>query len=363
MRSWLVAILVLVAGVGNTAQPNAPLDTPTGTPPASSKGDKKTERVVLITGASSGIGYATALEFARNPMYKVYATMRSPEKWEVPASEEGISWSNLIVRSLDVTDAKSVHAAVTEIAEDENGKIDIVINNAGYGLAACLEGASIEEAQKLFDVNVWGVVRTLQEVLPYMRKRKNGHVINISSTSGIRGIPCMEYYAGSKFALEGIADSMRFSLAAFNISVTQINAGPVRTKFTDVDGNKDKGGWGTRTIPGDDEDGNYLENFAQTMVDSLNSRMKSGEAQDQNEVAKVIVNLAHMKDAARKIVEVPFNIGTNQASQGVIEAVRKNPTGWTGMYAQLLGVVPPMSKGKTDAEKDAGVKISEREEL
>ena len=158
---------------------------------------------------------------------------------------------------------------------------------------------------------------------------------------------------------------MRFSLAAYNISVTQINAGPVRTKFTDVYGNRDKGGRGTRTIPGDDQDGKYLERFTQTMVDSLNSRMKSGEAQDQEEVARVIVNLAHMKDDARKIVEVPFNIGTNQASQGVIEAVRKNPTGWTGMYAQLLGVVPPLEEEKleTEANYQSNVKNSEREEL
>lgn len=352
-----VTICLLIVGMALAAPPKATVDPFTGKP-LNRKKEPRAEHVVLITGASSGIGYATALEFARDAKYRVYATMRSPEKWEAPPAEEGVSWSNLIVKALDVTDAESVAATVSEIAKEEDGKIDIIVNNAGYGLAACLEGATVEEAQKLFDVNVWGVVRTLQEVLPYMRKRKNGHVINISSTSGIRGIPCMEYYAGSKFALEGIADSMRFSLSAYNISVTQINAGPVRTKFTDVYGNRDKGGWGTREIPGDDEDGHYLENFTQMMVDSLNSRMKSGEAQDQNEVARVIVNLAHMKDSSRKIVEVPFNIGTNQASQGVIEAVRKNPTGWTGMYAQLLGVVPPL-----EVKKEQGAKNSEREEL
>jgi NAD(P)-dependent dehydrogenase (short-subunit alcohol dehydrogenase family) len=352
-----VILLCLLACLVFTAPPKATVDPFTGKPLGQGK-EVKPEHVVLITGASSGIGYATALEFARDTRYRVYATMRSPEKWEAPPAEDGVSWSNIVVKALDVTSAESVAAAVKEIAKAENGKIDIVVNNAGYGLAACLEGATVEEAQKLFDVNVWGVVRTLQEVLPYMRKRKDGHVINISSTSGIRGIPCMEYYAGSKFALEGIADSMRFSLAAYNISVTQINAGPVRTKFTEVYGNKDKGGWGTRAIPGDEEDGRYLEKFTQTMVDSLNSRMQSGEAQDQNEVARVIVNLAHMKDSSRKIVEVPFNIGTNQASQGVIEAVRKNPTGWTGMYAQLLGVVPPL-----EVKEEQSAKNSEREEL
>ena len=214
-----------------------------------------------------------------------------------------------------------------------------------------MEGATIEEAKALFDVNVWGFVRTTQEVLPYMRKKKDGHIINISSTSGIRGIPCMEYYAGSKFAMEGIADSLRFSVAAFNISVTQINAGPVRTKFTDVYGSVEKGGYGTREIPGDASDGHYLAGFTKLMVDTLNQRMKSGEAQDQESVARVIVNVAHMKKDARKLVEVPFNIGTNQASQGVIEAVRSNPTGWTGMYAKLLAMVPPIKKPELSAKE------------
>lgn len=302
------------------------------------------KRVVIITGASSGIGYATALEFARNPKFKVYATMRKPENWEAPPAEGETNWDNLHVRQMDVTSDESVKNTVTEIANEENGKIDILVNNAGYGIAACLEGATIDEAKALFDVNVWGAVRTAQEVLPFMRKRRDGHIINISSTSGIRGIPCMEFYAGSKFALEGIADSLRFTVSAFNISVTQINAGPVRTKFTDVYGDVDKGGRGTRDIAGDADDNNYLAGFTQLMVDTLNQRMKTGDAQDQDSVARVIVNVAHMKKEARKLVEVPFNIGTNQASQGVIEAVRSNPTGWTGMYAKLLAMVPPLKK-------------------
>ena len=103
--------------------------------------------------------------------------------------------------------------------------------------------------------------------------------------------------------MEGIADSLRFSLAAFNISVTQINAGPVRTKFTDVYGSVEKGGYGTREIPGDADDGHYLAGFTQLMVDTLSQRMKSGEAQDQESVARVIVNVAHMKKDARKLVE------------------------------------------------------------
>jgi NADP-dependent 3-hydroxy acid dehydrogenase YdfG len=233
----LVCMLLVAAALfieQSAGKPPKPSVDPFSGKPIETKKEHSYEQVVVITGASSGIGYATALEFARDPRFKVYATMRSPEKWERPAEEEGVTWDNLVVLPLDVTNQESIRAAVTRVADEEDGQIDVVVNNAGYGLAACLEGAHVEEAMQLFDVNVWGPVRTLQEVLPFMRKNKKGHIINVSSTSGIRGIPCMEYYAGSKFALEGISDSMRFSLAAYNISVSMINAGPVRTKFTDV---------------------------------------------------------------------------------------------------------------------------------
>lgn len=300
--------------------------------------------VVVVTGASSGIGYATALEFARSPKFKVYATMRSPEKWDRPAAEDGTSLDNLIVRPMDVTSAESVKAAIARIAEDENGKIDIVVNNAGYGMVAPLEGATIQEAQNLFDVNVWGPVRLLQEVLPYMRKRRGGHVINVSSTSAMRGTPCAEYYSGSKFALEGIMDSMRYSLAAYNISVSQINPGPVVSNFTEVWGNAEKGGLGTRTIPGDVEDGNYLSRFAKKMVDLLRQRMVSGEAQDCKSCAKVIVNMAHRKMESSSLVELPFNSGTNEASQAVIASVKVDPAAWTGTYAQMLSLIPPLEE-------------------
>lgn len=177
--------------------------------------------VVLITGCSSGIGQSTALEFAKNPKYKVWATMRDTSAWkdvDVP--------SNVAVTQLDVTSDDSVTRAVNLILQTDT-KIDIVVNNAGYGLVGTLETVHIEEAKKMFDVNVWGVVRVLQAVLPSMRHNRQGHVIAVSSTSGIRATTANEFYAGSKFALEGISEAMRYSLAAFNISVTNVNPGPV----------------------------------------------------------------------------------------------------------------------------------------
>jgi NADP-dependent 3-hydroxy acid dehydrogenase YdfG len=183
-------------------------------------------KVILISGCSSGIGKSIAIKFADNLQFKVWATMRNIEKWDYPAQ------SNLIVAEMDVTSDESVNRLVERII-DVDGKIDIVVNNAGYGLAGYLESVEIEEAKNLFDVNVWGVVRLLHATLPHMRRRRSGHVINISSTSGVRGIPGFEIYTGSKFALEGITDSLRYSLYQYNIAITNVNAGPVKTSFTD----------------------------------------------------------------------------------------------------------------------------------
>lgn len=316
----------------------------TGGPFGTTRSTYKHYHTVVVTGASSGIGYATALEFARDSKFKVYATMRSPKKWAQPVDEEGKDWENLVVRAMDVTSDESVKAAIALIAEEEEGKIDIVVNNAGYGMVAPLEGASIAEAQQLFDVNVWGPIRTLQEVLPHMRKRRNGHVINVSSLSAMRGTPCAEYYSGSKFALEGIMDSARHSLAPYNISVSQINPGPVVSNFSTVWGSAEKGGLGTREIPGDGEDGNYLARFSQKMVELLNQRMTSAEAQDAESCARVIVEMAHRKISSNSVVDVPFNIGTSKSSQTVLNSVRIDPSGWTGIFAQMSSLAPPLTE-------------------
>jgi NADP-dependent 3-hydroxy acid dehydrogenase YdfG len=196
---------------------------------AASNDENKNRIVIVITGCSTGIGKSAAEELAKNDNFVVWATMRDTKKSTLP------SLPNLKLGNLDVTSEESVNHLIDKITQEE-GKIDVLINNAGFGVAGSLELVKIEEAMEVFNVNVWGVVRVLQAVLPHMRKKKSGYVINISSTSGIRGIPCFEFYTGSKFALEGITDSMRYSLYAYNISVTNVNAGPVKTNFVDVSG-------------------------------------------------------------------------------------------------------------------------------
>lgn len=130
-----------------------------------------------------------------------------------------------------MTSDESVASLMLEIENREKRGVDILINNAGIGVAGCLELVSVQQAKDAFEVNVWGPVRMMQAVLPYMRKQRYGYVINLSATSGIRGVPCFEYYVGSKFALEGISDSLRYSMAPYNISVTNVHASVVKTLF------------------------------------------------------------------------------------------------------------------------------------
>lgn len=317
----LVALLFYLLAFGNSARPT-----------------RKKSLTVLVTGGSSGIGRSTALEFAADSKFKVWVTMRSTDKWDLPPQE------NIVVSNMDVTSQDSVDNLVNKMIAAE-GKIDIVINNAGYGVAGCLETVSIEEAKELFEVNVWGVVRVLQAVLPYMRTQASGgHLIQISSTSGIRGMPCMEYYTGSKFALEGITDSMRYSLAPFNISVTNINAGPVRTSFTDRFGNSAKGGRGTRVLMNSTSIGaRYLQALTQRMISSLNARMQIDQGgQSSDELARLIVNVATLKLKTKRLTDVPFNIGSTFNSQQILQEVRKLPTGWGGLYNEILQSVPPL---------------------
>jgi short-subunit dehydrogenase len=217
-----------------------------------------------------------------------------------------------------------------------------------------LETVRIEEAQQQFDVNVWGVVRVLQAVLPGMRQRRFGHILNISSTSGIRGVPCFDFYTGSKFALEGICDSMRYSLAPFNISVTMIEPGPVRTKFADrlVDttGTSTATGRGTRELAEHDTESVYYHRFTDKMIESLNKRMQvPEEAQSSEEVAQVLVNLVEKKLVATALTDVPFNVGPGPASQSLIEGLRVHPTGWGGLYSTYLNSVPPLKTLLPDA--------------
>ena len=178
-------------------------------------------KVVLITGASSGMGKLTA-EFLANSGYIVYAGTRDVSS----QSNEG----NLKRVYIDVTKTDSIKNAVESIIKNE-GKIDVLVNNAGYGLLATVEDGTDEEMFNQFNVNVFGLLKVTREVLPYMREAKSGVIINISSFLGKMGLPLLTHYNASKYAVEGIVDSLRFETLPYNVRVHSIQSGLFGTNF------------------------------------------------------------------------------------------------------------------------------------
>ena len=171
----------------------------------------KAQNVALVTGSSSGIGFETALTLARN-RFHTYASMRNLEKSKNITEIANRENLPLKLVQLDVTDDKSVKTAVDKIAS-EQGRINVLVNNAGYGLIGALEDLSIQEIKSQFETNFFGAVRVTQQVLPVMRKSGVGTIVNVSSVGGRMGIPILSAYHGTKFALEGLSESMSYELS------------------------------------------------------------------------------------------------------------------------------------------------------
>jgi len=187
------------------------------------------EKVALITGSSSGIGFETALALARVNFF-TFATMRDTskaDKIQEIAKKENLS---LEVVQLDVDKEDSIKSAVKKILE-QKGRIDVLVNNAGYGLFGCIEDISIDELKAQFETNFFGVVRLIQETAPIMRKQGSGIIVNVSSVAGRIGFPGTPAYISSKFALEGLSESMRYELSPFGIKTIIIEPGVIKTNF------------------------------------------------------------------------------------------------------------------------------------
>ena len=189
------------------------------------------EKVALVTGSSSGIGYETSLALAREG-YFTYATMRDLKKEAVIkkiAEEENLP---LKVIELDVDNDDSVQNAVETIIEEKQ-RIDVLVNNAGWGIWGTAEDVSIEEFRAQFETNFFSVVRMIQKVAPIMRKQGTGDIVNISSIAGRIGFPVSTAYISSKFAIEGLSESLRYELGPFGIDVIIIEPGVIKTNFFD----------------------------------------------------------------------------------------------------------------------------------
>ena len=190
------------------------------------------QKVAIVTGSSSGIGLESALLLARNG-YNTYATMRSPEK--DTSIKTAVQKEGLPIRAvqLDVTDDSSVKNAVDHIIS-EAGRIDVLVNNAGYGLGGAFEDLSMEEIKSQYETNLFGLIRVTQAVLPTMRKQRSGRILNLSSGAGIFGYPGGSAYVSTKFAVEGLSESITYELEPFGIKVILIEPGFIRTNFANV---------------------------------------------------------------------------------------------------------------------------------
>lgn len=182
------------------------------------------EQVVLITGASSGIGKETAKLFqVKN--WKVAATMRTPEK-----AEDLQRIADIETFRLDVTDVDSIKSAIAG-ALDKFGRIDAIVNNAGYGLVGPFEAATPEQIRSQFETNVFGLMNVCRGVLPYFRERKRGTIVNVASVGGRTTFPLYSLYHSTKWAVEGFSESLQYELEQFNIRVKIIEPGPIKTDF------------------------------------------------------------------------------------------------------------------------------------
>jgi NAD(P)-dependent dehydrogenase (short-subunit alcohol dehydrogenase family) len=187
------------------------------------------EGTALVTGSSTGIGFETSLALARNGIH-TFATMRHIQKGgtiERVIDKESLPLS---VIEMDVNDEDSVRRTVIKII-DEKKRIDILVNNAGYGLFGALEDISLNEIREQFETNYFGAIRVMKQVIPTMRRQRSGIILNITSVAGVVGIPGECVYSSSKFAMEGLSESMSYELKPYGIKVVLIEPGVINTNF------------------------------------------------------------------------------------------------------------------------------------
>ena len=186
-------------------------------------------KIILITGTSSGLGASVAIQAAKRAN-TVYATMRDLKKMDPVAKAAAAAGAKLSFLALDVQDAKSIDAAVGEVMKRE-GRIDVLVNNAGSGYARPTEQAPWEDIEWIMNVNFMGAVRLTKAVIPHMRKARAGHVVNVSSVGGLVGQPFNEIYCASKFALEGYTEAMASYMPSLGIHVTAVEPGGIKSEF------------------------------------------------------------------------------------------------------------------------------------
>jgi NAD(P)-dependent dehydrogenase (short-subunit alcohol dehydrogenase family) len=250
------------------------------------------EKVALVTGSSSGIGYETALALARDG-YHTFASMRDTSKAEElkkTANKENLP---ITVIELDVDNEASIVEAIKKVMSDAN-RIDVLVNNAGYGQFGCTEDISTDDFRKQFETNFFSVVRIIQEVSPIMRKQSSGFIVNISSVAGRIGLPGSPAYISSKFALEGLGECLRYELGMFGIKTTLIEPGVIKTNFFD-----------SMKIPDSKTDPKYKQ-LTDNILAGLKMMAELGTAPSQ--VADVVIKAIHDEESLPRYI-----VGTDAA--------------------------------------------------
>jgi NAD(P)-dependent dehydrogenase (short-subunit alcohol dehydrogenase family) len=233
------------------------------------------QKVAVVTGASSGIGHETSLALARSG-FRTYATMRNLNKSENIKSVAMKENLPIHINQLDVTDDISIKNAVQAILS-EAGRIDVLVNNAGYALNGAFEDLTLDEIKAQFETNLFGVIRTTQAILPIMRKQESGIIVNMSSGAGRLGYPGGSAYVSTKFAVEGLSESMAYELEPFGIKVVLVEPGVIRTNFANA-----------MVVAKKSQDPNSpYSQIMQKMATSLEHMMENGSSPDL--VAKVVL--------------------------------------------------------------------------
>jgi NAD(P)-dependent dehydrogenase (short-subunit alcohol dehydrogenase family) len=282
------------------------------------KPNGESTRVAVITGSSSGIGFETALLLARSGFH-TYATMRNLEKSKNITEIANTEKLPLQVVQLDVNDDISVKNAIDKIvAAAENERIDVLVNNAGYGLFGPLEDISIEEIKAQFETNFFGVIRVTQQVLPVMRKQNSGGtIVNVSSVGGRIGVPVLSAYQSTKFALEGLSESMSYELEPFGIRVVIIEPGFIRTNIINSSTSAEKAL---------DSKSPYFS-LTQKVKNHFKSMMENASSPPE-EVAKVILQAITSENPqlrytvgndAATIIQARMNMSDNEFKKMIIQ--------------------------------------------
>ena len=249
-------------------------------------------KAALVTGSSSGIGLETALALARDG-YRTFAGMRDVSRageLENAAKKEELP---IDIIEMDVDSKESVVSAVKKVT-DSAKRLDVLVNNAGYGQFGCTEDVTVDEFRRQFETNFFSVVRIIQEAAPIMRGQGSGDIINVSSVAGRMGLPGSPAYISSKFALEGLGECLRYELGQFGIRTTLIEPGVIKTNF-----------FGSMKIPKSSRDPKYKK-LTDHILSGLEMMVQMGTA--PSEVANVIMKAVHDEEMLPRYV-----VGTDAA--------------------------------------------------